>query len=440
MKWIHKAIFVLIMLTIIVVQVYRVKGDRRIATISPERYTFLVTNDQASGGLSTSTLELVDGEYVLDCELIESEYPWPYCGLSIHISDDPAVGLDLSKFHTFRINIDYTQQGRTDARLRTYLRNFNPAYSTIDNEYTHKYNGMEFAPGVGNGVLEIPIDNLQVMTWWLADNKIDVEHSAPEFSNVNKIEFATGSASTLGNHHIVIKSIEFEGSYIEGENLFLLLLAIWLMIAVIFVITELHKSRRQIALSDKRHAHLKHVNQALRAQNFEFAELAHRDALTGAMNRHAIRDWLKVQSKHVRLGKEKLTMLYIDIDFFKAVNDKYGHQVGDDILREFCMVVSSVIDGKDRLVRWGGEEFIVFCPGSDIEQARKLGERIRSQVSQHFWVHGDAMTCSIGIAELGKERVTETIVRADEALYQAKHLGRNRVEVSVDAEISEPEN
>jgi len=430
LKWIHKAIFGLILLTILVVQVYRVKGDHRIATISPEKYSFFATNDQASGGLSTSSLDLKDGEYVLDCELVKSDYPWPYCGLSIHINEDPAKGIDLSQFHTLRVNIDYQQGERTDMRLRTYLRNFNPEYSVLDDEYTHKYNGMEFAPGVGNGVLEIPIGNLQVMTWWLADNKISIEHSAPEFSNVNKIEFATGSSSTLGHHHIVIKSIEFEGAYIKGESLFLLLLALWLFIAALFVVSELHKSRRQVALSDKRHAHLKQVNQTLRAKNFEFAELAHRDALTGAQNRHAIRDWLKVQSKHVKQGKDTLSMLYLDIDFFKEINDTYGHKVGDDILREFCMVVSSALSGKDRLVRWGGEEFIVFCPGDNLESAKEIAEQIRSLVAQHFWVHGDAMTCSVGVAEVGKERVTEAIARADEALYQAKHLGRNRVEVS----------
>ncbi|MCC4821285.1 GGDEF domain-containing protein, partial [Vibrio lentus] len=85
--------------------------------------------------------------------------------------------------------------------------------------------------------------------------------------------------------------------------------------------------------------HLKNVNRALREQNFEFSEKAHRDELTGILNRHAIRDWLKMQSQQVKQGHGKLSMLYLDIDYFKSVNDKYGHQMGDHILREFSMVV-----------------------------------------------------------------------------------------------------
>lgn len=78
----------------------------------------------------------------------------------------------------------------------------------------------------------------------------------------------------------------------------------------------------------------------------------------------------------------------------------------------------------------GGEEFIVFCPETDLGEAQRKAEKIRLLVSQHLWVHGDPLTCSIGVAEMKQERVTETIARADEALYQAKHSGRNQVILS----------
>ena len=183
MKWIHKIVIFLVIATLAIVQYYRVSGNRVITAITPDKYEFIATSDQVDRGVSTSQLSYENGQYVLNCELKESEYPWPYCGLSIRISPDITAGLDLSQYHTFRVNIDYHAEADSSGRLRTYLRNYNPAYSVPDDEYTHKYNGMEFSPGVDGGVIEIPIKNLQVMTWWLADNDIALEHSAPEYSD-----------------------------------------------------------------------------------------------------------------------------------------------------------------------------------------------------------------------------------------------------------------
>lgn len=93
------------------------------------------------------------------------------------------------------------------------------------------------------------------------------------------------------------------------------------------------------------------------------------------------------------------------------------------------MVISREIRESDKLVRWGGEEFVVFCAQTTLEQAIELAERLRAKIADHSWIHGGAITCSIGIAQMGDERITETVSRADEALYRAKRLGRNRIEV-----------
>jgi diguanylate cyclase (GGDEF)-like protein len=172
------------------------------------------------------------------------------------------------------------------------------------------------------------------------------------------------------------------------------------------------------------------MNQSLRAKNIEFAELAHRDPLTGAMNRHAIRDWLNKHYDDLPIGGKVLSILYLDIDHFKQVNDEYGHAIGDDILKEFTMVLLTSLQAEQRLVRWGGEEFVVFCPGMNLLDTYELGERLRRKVEAHIWVHGDPLTTSIGVATLGEERTNEMLIRADEALYKAKRSGRNRVELS----------
>ncbi|HCG8572887.1 TPA: CIA30 family protein [Vibrio parahaemolyticus] len=434
MKWIHKLIFALSICTISLVALYSVLGDTRKLVITPEQFNIYATKDASEGGLSTADITYDAQSLVLNCELKKSSYAWPYCGISVYTDvAKPTHGIDLSNYHTIRLKLHYEEAGdgqNPSHDLRLYLRNYNPDYSKPDDEYTIKYNGMQFSPSNFSETIEIPIKNLQVMTWWLADNKVDIEHSAPEFSNITRIDIATGSGAALGQHKIVIDKIEFEGAYLAQETLLFALLFSWMALGLAFSLHELRKNRAAYEKAKRRHRHLEKVNGTLRAQNYEFAELAHRDALTGAMNRHAVQTWLEQQARQVRWGHSTLSILYMDLDNFKKINDKFGHQMGDDILREFVMVVASSIASDDRLVRWGGEEFVVFCPDTNIEQAVKKAEMIRKNVANHLWVHGEALTCSIGVAQMQNERVTETMARADEVLYLAKRNGRNRVEVN----------
>lgn len=429
MKVVPRVLLGLVLITIVTILLYWQFGSAKRVLVSPQRFTYFATNDQISGGASTSALLIEGGEAQVRCELLASDYPWPYCGISVHINSDPTLGLDLSDIHTIRLNVDL--QGPTDkpAAMRFYLRNFNPIYSKIDDEYTHKYNGLEFVPGVGKGSIDIPIRSLQVMTWWLVDNKISIGNSAPEFTNINKIEFATGSGSQLGEYQLTIHQVELIGDYVSGEKLFLAMLIMWAAAGAWLSALEIRRNRREVILARMRQAHLQRLNHSLHEQNMKYVEMAHRDALTGAINRHGIRDWLQEQARLVRWQLNQFSVLFIDIDYFKQVNDVYGHGLGDDLLREFALVINREIRESDRLVRWGGEEFVVFCAQTGIEQAVELAERLRLRVENHSWIHGDELTCSIGIAQMEDERITETVSRADEALYRAKRLGRNRIEV-----------
>ncbi|AIV05371.1 MULTISPECIES: GGDEF domain-containing protein [Vibrio] len=434
MKWIHRLIFALSICTISLVALYSLLGDTRKLEVTPDKFNIHVTNDAIAGGLSESDITYQNHSLTLNCDLKESKYAWPYCGISVYTDVKEATkGLDLSSYHTVRLKIRYEAAGDGQSpskNLRLYLRNFNSAYSIPTDEYTIKYNGMQFSPSDFSEIIEIPIKNLQVMTWWLNDNDVAIEHSAPEFSNITRIDLATGAGAALGKHKIVIDKIEFEGAYVQQSTLLFVLLFSWMALGLAFSLHEMRKNKMAYNKAKKRHRHLEKVNNTLRAQNYEFAELAHRDALTGAMNRHAVQSWLEQQARQVRWGHDSFSILYMDLDKFKRVNDKYGHQMGDDILREFVMVISSSIQPEDRLVRWGGEEFVVFCPDTNVEQAVKKAEVIRQNVESHLWVHGEPLTCSIGVAQMQNERVSETMARADEVLYLAKRNGRNRIEVN----------
>jgi two-component system cell cycle response regulator len=163
-------------------------------------------------------------------------------------------------------------------------------------------------------------------------------------------------------------------------------------------------------------------------------EAAITDALTGLHNRRYMETHLTslVEQAHAR-GKP-LTVLVLDIDFFKAVNDTHGHDAGDDVLREFAVRLKKSIRGIDLACRLGGEEFVVVMPDTDMAVATMVAERLRRRIAADpFPIHkGErkvAVTISIGLAALAgpDDGAASVLKRADQALYRAKRDGRNRV-------------
>jgi two-component system cell cycle response regulator len=128
-----------------------------------------------------------------------------------------------------------------------------------------------------------------------------------------------------------------------------------------------------------------------------------------------------------------LALLMIDIDYFKSINDSWGHDTGDDVLREFAIRIKKSIRGIDLACRYGGEEFVVVMPETDMAVATLVAERLRRAIaSEPFSIQQGArsidVTISIGIAALGRDETAAMVFkRADQALYRAKRDGRNRV-------------
>jgi diguanylate cyclase (GGDEF)-like protein len=168
----------------------------------------------------------------------------------------------------------------------------------------------------------------------------------------------------------------------------------------------------------------------------ELMRLSERDALTGLNNRMAMDKALAKEWNILRRRRESLSIMMIDVDYFKQYNDHFGHQGGDDCLRRVAKVISSIAQrGADMAVRYGGEEFMVILPGVQLEDARQLGfqllKKIEAEGIDHpFSDHGGKVTISVGLASAipDKSSTVEGLIRkADEALYLAKKGGRNRV-------------
>ncbi|EHP42723.1 diguanylate cyclase [Cupriavidus basilensis OR16] len=170
------------------------------------------------------------------------------------------------------------------------------------------------------------------------------------------------------------------------------------------------------------------VSERLRAQ-FEY--LAQRDDLTGVLSRRAVLHAGSSELKNRRGGGQPLSLLLMDIDHFKRINDQHGHMVGDRVLARFAQIVGRALRHTDYLGRFGGEEFVVLLPRTGMEAALAMAEDVRQAVEQQSAIAGQpACTASLGLAsiEAGEATLDELLARADSALYRAKAEGRNRVE------------
>jgi two-component system, cell cycle response regulator len=163
-------------------------------------------------------------------------------------------------------------------------------------------------------------------------------------------------------------------------------------------------------------------------------EAAITDALTGLYNRRYMESHLATLAEQASARSKPLALMMIDIDYFKSINDGYGHDAGDDVLREFAVRIRKSIRGIDLACRYGGEEFVVVMPETDLGVAGMVAERIRRAIASNpFSVSSGEnrldVTISIGLATLDAkgEQIADVLKRADQALYRAKRDGRNRV-------------
>jgi diguanylate cyclase (GGDEF)-like protein len=156
-------------------------------------------------------------------------------------------------------------------------------------------------------------------------------------------------------------------------------------------------------------------------------ELSIKDPLTGAGNRRALEEKLLEITEHYHTKKTKISsLILIDLDEFKKVNDQFGHSAGDNILRDFADVVSQKLSKNDHLYRFGGEEFVVISHISDQENTSILAEQLRESIEEYNFDQDLHITISLGIAEYKPDETGfEWLGRADKAMYKAKDAGRN---------------
>lgn len=187
--------------------------------------------------------------------------------------------------------------------------------------------------------------------------------------------------------------------------------------------------RKTLELVNKQ---LKEFRQIVDNRNRALKRLAAIDKLTGSYNRRKFEEIIEREIQRFRRLNKPLSMIIFDIDNFKKINDTYGHNIGDYVLKKIATIVKKTIRKVDYCIRWGGEEFLIISAETDKEKAYVLAERLRKGIQNFKFNNVAQITISCGVAEFKKEDTKNTLIkRADDAMYKAKRSGRNRVVMSV---------
>ena len=193
------------------------------------------------------------------------------------------------------------------------------------------------------------------------------------------------------------------------------------LLLISFSIYARHLLNKQVQISNE-----------LEKNKKELENLATTDSLTLLFNRRKFSEILKLEIERERRFGNGLFLMVCDIDKFKNINDKYGHNIGDEVLKAFAKVLQDSIRKIDVVARWGGEEFVLLIPNTEVDLAPAIANKLRKLIESSKFKDISDVTASFGIACYEENDNEESLFnRADKALYKAKKKGRNRIEVSI---------
>lgn len=422
----EKALGLMVLLTLVAIV-----GEQKILKTSMvinsgSGYNVHLYNDVTSMG--NSEIELIDPvNFEWRC-VLKDQYIFPFCGFEILIDPARKNGLDFSGFNKIKIWMDYEGSSET---VRVYLRNFDARYSKEGDDPSTKYNQIEFKASLLDQPVEFSLDDFFVANWWLLEYKIPPQLGHPQFDNIVIFEVQTGSVKSLGDHHFKLRQVELTGRRLSTEEWYLAIMMSWLVVILVFLGYRIFLLTDEVRQQKRREVELLEINALLDMRSRELEEKSRTDTLTGAFNREGIEEAIKMGLWEWRSHHKPLSIVMLDIDLFKDINDTYGHAVGDKVLSELSSLVQKCIRSDDLFARWGGEEFVLVCRSTRIGQAAVIAGKLRELIANHDFGEGLHLTVSMGVATLNANEPLEHLFKsADDALYSAKHDGRNRVVVA----------
>ncbi len=370
--------------------------------------------------------------------------PYFICSFNaIFFPDQKGQGLDLRGYTHLKLKLKYSGISK---KLRIMLRNFDPAYSNIDDNGSTKFQSVVLHTNDLVSEVNINLSEFVVGDWWLSDYDIPRSLSGPDMSNIVTMGMDYVGPFEPGNMDIQVEKIELVGGWISAENWYLLILGCWMSGIFIFAVSRLIQLQAQTRHDVRIINELSKNNAELQQEKDRFRRLSTVDPLTQAYNRFGIDQIVSTlmicnAEREQNRSAPNFALIILDIDFFKRINDRRGHDAGDRVLQEISQIVNKAIRSQDFLGRWGGEEFVVILPSTTKQFALAMAEKIRLTIYETVFepLNPLAVTASFGISDkLVDEDFGTTFKRADCALYIAKAEGRNCCVLAADELAAEP--
>jgi diguanylate cyclase (GGDEF)-like protein len=209
----------------------------------------------------------------------------------------------------------------------------------------------------------------------------------------------------------------------------------WMRILVVVVMTGsalfaqwLLKRQKQTELLLRKHQN--RLEELVVERTRKLQDMANLDPLTGIYNRRKFAEVLTYEIERSHRYQQSLSLVMCDLDYFKQINDQYGHQAGDKVLVSIAECLRQLLRKTDVFARWGGEEFIILLPHTNLDEAAQLAEKIRTSIAEIGRDNGIKVTASFGVSQFHpNEDEIALLKRVDDALYEGKHNGRNQVVV-----------
>lgn len=347
-----------------------------------------------------------------ECDVPEGAGAAPPCGLVLDLTPEDQDGSDFSAYD--HLLVDMSVAG-SDQKVRLSFRDYLPGYSRHGDLESMKFESVYVPVGDIGPDLAIDFKEFKVADWWLDHNTPPRAGTAPNFGHAVLMAIDMAASSSPGRHVYTVRHIELVGELVSRERWYLGILGVW--IAVIIFGSILHLMaliRRQ------------------REESRRYHEISRRDHLTGLLNRHGAASLICAVAPPGEDGQG--AMIILDIDHFKSINDRYGHDCGDKVLCQVADVLADQVRISDCLARWGGEEFLVYLPGLTLAGATRVAEKLRHSVEAYKFatLPGLTVTISLGVGASEPGESFDTLFeRVDKALFRAKRGGRNRVEAAL---------
>jgi diguanylate cyclase (GGDEF)-like protein len=383
-----------------------------------------IYGDMNSSG--QSMVSWLDFEHLVWQCNIENDGQSHTCGANVALGKDTlGKGVNVSGYDHINVELDYSGG---DKRLRFYTRNYIDGVSNERDSQTAQFTNALIPTQFLKGNLSINFSEFFVAEWWINTYQVPRDAMRSNFNNTVVFGIDLNYPSSPGIHTFHLKKLEFVGLWVSKEQWYLGILVFWMIAIFMGGGYNLWQLKQQSKAERARLDALVSQNSILENETNHYKQLSMLDQLTGLLNRHGLTHYIDKN-----FGAEKnqqVALIIIDIDFFKKINDRYGHSCGDIVLQKIAHLLRDNIGASDYAARWGGEEFLIVMPFTSLLNAHAIAEELRVQVENaRFDELPDLrVTISLGVGAIdGVEAFHMMFRRVDVALYQAKAQGRNRV-------------